>query len=192
MKRLRSGGRARSTHKEESRETVGVARRYWCWQLLLVLLASPLLAQSPEDARQEIVATEQLSETASEDLASSDTASPLPTSAEDGEPSTDDTSAEPANAAAGAEAIHSSDLVQRTALRLPPSLPDGRPLRPIALFMSQMDELIPDDYRPISIDQLNEAITRLTDRATDDKASRLKSAVYWVEVKTTRSSAIAA
>ncbi len=70
----------------------------------------------------------------------------------------------------------------RPALRLPPALPDGRPLRPIALFLSQMDELIPDDYRPVSIDQLNEAITRLTDRATDDKASRLKSAVYWVEV----------
>lgn len=63
----------------------------------------------------------------------------------------------------------------RPTLRLPPALPDGRPLRPIALFSSQMDELIPDDYRPISMDQLSEAITRLTDRATDDKASRLKS-----------------
>ena len=57
----------------------------------------------------------------------------------------------------------------RPALRLPPALPDGRPLRPIALFLSQLDELIPDDYRPVSIDQLNEAITRLTDRA---RASR--------------------
>ena len=177
-----AGGHGRRTKRRVARrsESPGdTGAGSCCW----LLLASPCSHSPLKDARQEIVATEQLSETASEDLASSDTASPLPTSAEDGEPSTDDTSAEPANAAAGAEAIHSSDLVQRTALRLPPSLPDGRPLRPIALFMSQMDELIPDDYRPISIDQLNEAITRLTDRATDDKASRLKSAVYWVEVE---------
>ena len=29
---------------------------------------------------------------------------------------------------------------------------------------------------------MNAAITQLTDRATDDQASRLKGAVYWVEV----------
>ncbi len=45
-----------------------------------------------------------------------------------------------------------------------------------------MDELIPSHYRPVAIDRLNEAITQLTDRATDDQASRLKGAVYWVEV----------
>jgi hypothetical protein len=71
----------------------------------------------------------------------------------------------------------------RPVLRLPPALPDGRPLRPIALFESQMDELVPDDYRPVSIDQLQDAIARLTDRATDDRASRLRSAVYWVKVR---------
>lgn len=92
---------------------------------------------------------------------------------------------DPSNAAAGPLAVSEStgSQIERPTLRLPPALPDGRPLRPIALFMSQMDELIPDDYRPVSIDQLREAITRLANRATDDSASRLKSAMYRIEVE---------
>ncbi len=70
-----------------------------------------------------------------------------------------------------------------TRLPIAVSLPDGRPLRPIGIYQSQMDELIPQHYRPVAIDRLNEAITQLTDRATDDQASRLKGAVYWVEVE---------
>ena len=71
----------------------------------------------------------------------------------------------------------------RTSLPIATKLPDGRPLRPIRIYQAQMDELIPDHYRPVAIDQFNEAITQLTGRATDDQASRLKGAVYWVEVE---------
>lgn len=61
-------------------------------------------------------------------------------------------------------------------------LPDGRPLRPIGIYQSQMDELIPYTYRPIALDRFNEAISQLTDHANNDQASRLKGAVYWVEI----------
>ena len=73
-----------------------------------------------------------------------------------------------------------------TSLPIANNLPDGRPLRPIGIYLSQIDELIPSHYRPVSIERLNEAIAKLTDRATDDQASRLKSAVYWVQVSNGR------
>ena len=67
-------------------------------------------------------------------------------------------------------------------MEMPDALPDGRLLVPIGLYQSQMDELVPEDYRPISLRQMKEAIVRWTDRATGDQASRLKSSVYWVEI----------
>lgn len=66
--------------------------------------------------------------------------------------------------------------------QLPAKLPDGRPVRAIGIYESQMDALIPGDYQTISRDRLNEAVARLTDRTTDDQTSRLKSAVYFVEL----------
>lgn len=65
---------------------------------------------------------------------------------------------------------------------IPAAMPDGRPLVPIGMFESQMDVLVPNDYRPVSLSQLQQAITRWLGKATGDQASRLKSAVYWVEV----------
>ena len=65
---------------------------------------------------------------------------------------------------------------------LPAVLPDGRRITPIGMYQSQMDELVPDDYRPVSLEQLNQAIAKWTARATDDQTSRLKGAVYWVRV----------
>lgn len=67
-------------------------------------------------------------------------------------------------------------------LRLPSTLPDGRPLLPILLYQSQMDELIPNTFMPVSIDRLEAAIERNSQASTDDQASRLKNAVYFVEV----------
>lgn len=64
---------------------------------------------------------------------------------------------------------------------LPSRLPDGRSLYPIGIYQSQMVELIPDDYRPASINALRDAIVRLTDRATDDQASRLRGSEYWIK-----------
>lgn len=61
-------------------------------------------------------------------------------------------------------------------------LPDGRPLRPIGIYESQMDVVIPSHYRPISLKRFNEAITRLTGQATGDQAGRLKGSVYWVHL----------
>lgn len=67
-------------------------------------------------------------------------------------------------------------------MSIPTALPDGRRLIPIGMYQSQMDELVPEDYRPVSIDQLNEAVAKWTARATDDQTSRLKDAIYWVQL----------
>ena len=67
-------------------------------------------------------------------------------------------------------------------IRIPTALPDGRPLRRIGMYQSQQASLIPDDYVAVTLQRFGQAIKRLTDRATDDQASRLKSAVYWVEI----------
>ncbi|MFK8111843.1 MAG: hypothetical protein AB8B91_06560 [Rubripirellula sp.] len=70
----------------------------------------------------------------------------------------------------------------RAKRKLPPVLPDGRPLFPVMLYQSQLGDLIPNTFMPVSIDRLSEAIKRLSSRATDDQASRLKAAVYFVEI----------
>ncbi len=67
-------------------------------------------------------------------------------------------------------------------LWIPAVLPDGRRITPIGMYQSQMDELVPRDYHPVSLEQLNLAIAKWTARATDDQTSRLKGAVYWVRV----------
>ncbi len=67
-------------------------------------------------------------------------------------------------------------------LTLPAALPDGRLLSPIGIYESQMAELIPESYRPVSIDRLDGAVQRLMDRATDDQASRLRGGEYWVKL----------
>jgi len=65
---------------------------------------------------------------------------------------------------------------------IPKALPDGRRIIPIGMYQSQMDELVPENYRPVSLDQFNEAVAKWTARATDDQTSRLRGAVYWVQV----------
>ena len=45
-----------------------------------------------------------------------------------------------------------------TILPLPPKLSDGRDLRPVALFLSQMDVLVSKDYMPVSLEQLRTAL----------------------------------
>jgi hypothetical protein len=68
------------------------------------------------------------------------------------------------------------------ALPLPSALPDGRVLRPIGVFQSQLVELIPDHFEPVSLDSFREAISQLIDHSRDDQTSRLRSSVYWIRV----------
>ncbi len=92
------------------------------------------------------------------------------------------TAALPATAQTDDQATSTSDRGSALTLPLPPRLPDGRSFRPIAFFQSQLAELIPADYRPISITRLNDALAEMTNLATDDQASRLRSSVYWIRV----------
>ena len=81
------------------------------------------------------------------------------------------------------ETIESATAVSAVSQpRIPSVLPDGRPLVPIMMYQSQMDELIPETYRPVSVDRLTQAVQKMTNRATDDQASRLRGAVYWIQV----------
>ncbi len=65
---------------------------------------------------------------------------------------------------------------------LPPTLSDGRPLRPIGFFQSQAPELVPEDYFPVEVDELNAAIRERLESTVDDRSSRLRSAEYWIRV----------
>ena len=46
-----------------------------------------------------------------------------------------------------------------------------------------MDELIPDHFRPISVDRLIQGISRLAPQSIDDQRSRLSGAVYWIDIR---------
>jgi hypothetical protein len=85
-------------------------------------------------------------------------------------------------AAAASDSENANGQPANTKLWIPAVLPDGRRITPIGMYQSQMDELVPSDYHPVSLEQLNLAIAKWTARATDDQTSRLKGAVYWVRV----------
>ena len=65
---------------------------------------------------------------------------------------------------------------------LPRSLADGRRLRPIGVYQSQIVDLIPPHYRPIRIDRLADAIENQRKRAGNDERARLRSSEYWIRV----------
>ncbi len=65
---------------------------------------------------------------------------------------------------------------------LPDQLPDGTRLRPIALFHSQLTELVPDSFQPISVLRLKEAIDLASSLVPDENASRLRHALYVIEL----------
>ncbi|WP_372715521.1 hypothetical protein [Novipirellula sp.] len=65
---------------------------------------------------------------------------------------------------------------------LPDQLPDGTRLRPIALFHSQLTELVPDSFQPISVLRLKEAIDLASSLVPDDNASRVRHALYVIEL----------
>ncbi len=67
--------------------------------------------------------------------------------------------------------------------QLPRVLPDGRRLRAIGFYQSQIAELVPKDYQPVEIDAFRSAIAQLANRAMDDPTSRLKGSVYWIRLE---------
>ncbi len=85
-------------------------------------------------------------------------------------------------ASADADQANANERSENRSLWIPAVLPDGRRITPIGMYQSQMDELVPKNYHPVSLEQLNLAIAKWTARATDDQTSRLKGAVYWVRV----------
>jgi len=92
------------------------------------------------------------------------------------------TEGDDSRATAGAAQENVNGQPANAKLWLPAVLPDGRRITPIGMYQSQMDELVPKNYHPVSLEQLNLAIAKWTARATDDQTSRLKGAVYWVRV----------
>lgn len=54
----------------------------------------------------------------------------------------------------------------------------GRPLRPIGFYLSQIVELVPAEFRAVSIDELRKAIGNETDRMSEGDQPRLLSGLY--------------
>ena len=68
-------------------------------------------------------------------------------------------------------------------LPLPKTLSDGKELRPIALFSSQMDVLVSKDYMPISIEQLRDALVNQQQQTGEALTSQIIESEYVVELQ---------
>ncbi|MGB7328281.1 MAG: hypothetical protein WBD31_25620 [Rubripirellula sp.] len=76
-----------------------------------------------------------------------------------------------------------SPVAESPRLRFPRSLPDGRPIYPIGIYQSQMAELIPETYRPVSTERLKAAIDRVSEQSSDTQDCRLRGGEYWVKLQ---------
>ncbi len=142
----------------------GISMNRWCLLLFVVLVFgwAGLFSSSAKPAvAQEATESEKIGE-----------------AAEPNQKADDDDS----RVSAEADQENANGKPEDAKLWLPAVLPDGRRITPIGMYQSQMDELVPKDYYPVSLEQLNLAIAKWTARATDDQTSRLKGAVYWVRV----------
>ncbi|MGB1708065.1 MAG: hypothetical protein ACPHF4_09595, partial [Rubripirellula sp.] len=61
-------------------------------------------------------------------------------------------------ASADADQANANEPSENRSLWIPAVLPDGRRITPIGMYQSQMDELVPKNYHPVSLEQLNLAI----------------------------------
>ena len=67
-------------------------------------------------------------------------------------------------------------------LSLPEQTIDGRTLKAIGVFQSQLIDLVPRNYRPIEVERLAEAMRESEAKSNDDRVSRLASAIYDIEL----------
>ncbi|WP_182868112.1 brain acid soluble protein 1 [Stieleria mannarensis] len=87
---------------------------------------------------------------------------------------------EPA-AAGGNDPLSGDDAsspLDRWTLPLPLRDRDGRPLRPIGIFLSQIVDLVPAEFRAVSIRDLQQAIGNGAERFADSNQARLVSGFY--------------
>ena len=70
----------------------------------------------------------------------------------------------------------------RTSLSWPRSLADGRSVRPIALFSSQMDVLVSKDYLPVALEQFLDAIASQQIASNEETSAQISSSQYIVEL----------
>lgn len=59
---------------------------------------------------------------------------------------------------------------------------DGRPLRPIGFYLSQITRLLPKNFRPISIEELQAALGNESERFSESAPARLVSGFYDVRL----------
>lgn len=67
-------------------------------------------------------------------------------------------------------------------LSWPRSLADGRSVRPIALFSSQMDVLVSKDYLPVALEQFLEALASQQIDSNEETSAQISSSQYIVEL----------
>ena len=73
--------------------------------------------------------------------------------------------------------------VETITLPLPRTLPDGRGIRPIALFSSQMDVLVSKEFLPVAIEQLRSALVSQQSESGELLSTQISSSQYVVELQ---------
>ncbi|WP_145419600.1 hypothetical protein [Planctomycetes bacterium K23_9] len=96
----------------------------------------------------------------------------------------DDVPVSEKNAAGSTVNDESSDASPARDLRLPlpTRLPDGRSLQAIGVFQSQVVDIIPRTYQPVSLERLSEAIGRNASAGVVDEDIQLRSSFYDVRL----------
>ncbi|MGB7347124.1 MAG: hypothetical protein WBD20_23075, partial [Pirellulaceae bacterium] len=67
-------------------------------------------------------------------------------------------------------------------LPIPARLPDGRPINAIGVFQSQIVNVVPADYQPVSIERLSDAIGLIDQKLSGSEDFLLKSSFYDVRL----------
>ena len=73
--------------------------------------------------------------------------------------------------------------VETITLPLPRTLPDGRGIRPIALFSSQMDVLVSKEFLPVALEQLRSAFVSQQSESSELLSTQISSSQYVVELQ---------
>ncbi len=67
--------------------------------------------------------------------------------------------------------------------QLPTQLPDGRSIRSIGIFQSQLAELVPEHYMPVELSKLSDAVEALTVEESTPQAAQIRSSQYVVRLR---------
>ena len=74
------------------------------------------------------------------------------------------------------------EVANTTPFQLPSELADGRPIRAVGIYHSQLAELVPGTFQPMSADVLREAVESSKKQIPDDGVVQIRDSLYVVEL----------